>query len=41
MKFYPLKPSGYHMYHLLQRAKSLHGAHVVYLCVPYGSHNKQ
>jgi hypothetical protein len=37
----PLKPSGYHTYHLLQHTKTLHSAHTVYLCVPYGSHNKQ
>jgi hypothetical protein len=34
-----LKPSG--LYHLLYHAKTLHSAHTVYLCAPYGSHNKQ
>jgi hypothetical protein len=29
------------MYHLLQHTKTLHSAHTVYLCVLYGSHNKQ
>jgi hypothetical protein len=36
-----LKPSGYYMYNLLYHTKTLHSAHTVYLCVPYGSHNKQ
>jgi hypothetical protein len=33
--------SGNYMYHLLYHSKSLHSAHTVYLCVPYGYHNKQ
>jgi hypothetical protein len=37
----PLKPSGHYMYHLLWHTKILHSAHRVYLCVSYGSHNKQ
>jgi endoribonuclease Dicer len=37
----PLKPSGYYMYHLLYHTKTLHSTHTVYLCVLYGSHNKQ
>jgi hypothetical protein len=36
-----LNPSGYYMYHLLLHTKTLHSGHRVYLCVPYGSHNKQ
>jgi hypothetical protein len=36
-----LNPSGYYMYHPLEHTKILHSAHTVYLCVPYGSHNKQ
>jgi hypothetical protein len=36
-----LKPSGHYIYHLLYHTKTLHSAHTVYLCVPYGSHNKQ
>jgi hypothetical protein len=28
-------------YHLIKRLETLHSAHTVYLCVPYGSHNKQ
>jgi ppGpp synthetase/RelA/SpoT-type nucleotidyltranferase len=36
-----IKPSGYCVYHLLYRIKILHSAHTVYLCVSYGSHNKQ
>jgi hypothetical protein len=40
--FIPLKHSGIYMYHLLYvTLKTLHSAHRVYLCVPYGSHNKQ
>jgi hypothetical protein len=37
----PLKRSGYYMYHPREHSKTLHSAHTVYLCVPYGSHNKQ
>jgi hypothetical protein len=37
----PLKPNGCYMYHLLQHTKTLHSDHRVYLCIPYGSHNKQ
>jgi hypothetical protein len=37
----PVNPSGYYMYHLLEHTQTLHSAHTVYLCVPYGSHNKQ
>jgi hypothetical protein len=29
------------MYHLLQHTKTLNFALRVYLCVPFGSHNKQ
>jgi hypothetical protein len=36
-----LKFSGYYMYHMLKRTKTLHSAQPVYLCVPYDSHNKQ
>jgi hypothetical protein len=39
--FNPLKPSGYYMYHMTQHTKSLHSAHRVCCCVPYGSHSKQ
>jgi hypothetical protein len=39
--FRPLKPSGYHMYHLLQHTKTQHPANTVYLCVSYRSHSKQ
>jgi hypothetical protein len=31
----------YPVYHLFQYTNSPHSAHRVYLCVPYGSHNKQ
>jgi hypothetical protein len=37
----PLKLSGYYMNHLFQITNTLHSAYTVYLCVPYGSHNKQ
>jgi hypothetical protein len=37
----PSKPSVYCIYHLLYHAKTLHCAHRVYLCLSYGSHNKQ
>jgi hypothetical protein len=37
----PLEPSGYYTYHLLKCTTTLHSAHTVYLCVPYGSRNKQ
>jgi hypothetical protein len=40
-KINPLKPSGYYIYHPLYHTKTLHSADSVYLCVPYGSHNKQ
>jgi hypothetical protein len=33
----PLKPSGYYMYHLLQRTKTLRFHSRVYLCVSHGS----
>jgi hypothetical protein len=33
--------SAFYMYHKIQRTKTLHSAHRVCLCVPYGSHNKQ
>jgi hypothetical protein len=36
-----LNHSGYYTYHFLEHIKSLHSAHRAYLCVPYGSHNKQ
>jgi hypothetical protein len=36
-----VKPTGYYMCHMLQRTKTLNSAHRVYLCVLYGSHNKQ
>jgi hypothetical protein len=32
---------GNYTHHLLQQQTTLHSAHTVYLCVPYGSHNKQ
>ena len=37
----PLKLSGYIMYHHVQHTKILRSAHTVYLCVLYGSQNKQ
>jgi hypothetical protein len=37
----PVRPSDNYMYHLLKHTKTLRPAHTVYLCVPYGSHNKQ
>jgi hypothetical protein len=40
-QFNPLKCSGYYMYHPGKHSKALHFAHKVYLCVSYGSHNKQ
>jgi len=39
--FNPLQPSGYYMYHHVKHSTILHSAHTVYLCVPYGSQNKQ
>jgi hypothetical protein len=39
-EFNPLKPSGYYMYHMIYRTRTLHSAHRVWCCVPYGSHNK-
>jgi hypothetical protein len=36
-----LKPSGYSMYRMLHHPQTLRSAHRAYLCVPYGSHNKQ
>jgi hypothetical protein len=36
----PLKATGYYTYHLLYHTKTLHSVDRVYLCVPYGSHNK-
>jgi hypothetical protein len=37
----PLKPNGHYIHHVLQHTKTMHSALRVYLCVPYGSHNKQ
>jgi len=37
----PLKPSGHCMYHQLEHTQILRSAHTVYLCVLYGSQNKQ
>jgi hypothetical protein len=39
--FYPLKSSGQCILPCALTLKTLHSAHTVYLCVPYGSHNKQ
>ena len=36
-----LKPSGYYMYHQVEYSKIIHCIHTVYLCVFYGSQNKQ
>jgi hypothetical protein len=36
-----LKPSGSTCTTCLKHNKTLHSAHTLYLCVPYGSHNKQ
>jgi hypothetical protein len=41
LKSSPWKASGYYVYHLRWHPKTLHSSHRVYLCVPYGSHNKQ
>jgi hypothetical protein len=37
----PLRTQWFYMYHILQDIKPLYSVHRVYLCVPYGSHNKQ
>jgi hypothetical protein len=33
--------SACYMYRLLQHQETLQSAHAVYLCIPYGFHNKQ
>jgi hypothetical protein len=41
-QFNSLNPSSQYTYHMVEPNKTLHSAHKVYLCVPYGgSHNKQ
>jgi hypothetical protein len=37
----PGEPSGYYVYHQVQRSQILRSAHTVYLCVLCGSQNKQ
>jgi hypothetical protein len=40
-RFNHLNVSGNYVYRLLYHYTTLHSAHTVHLCVPYGSHNKQ
>ena len=35
------QPSGYYLYHQVKNLATLRSAHTVYLCVLYGSQNKQ
>jgi len=41
MYFNPPKPSGNYMYHQFTHSQIVRSAHTVYLCVLYGSENKQ